>query len=147
MCACVCVCVCACVRVCVCVCACVHVCVCVCVCVCGVSKELSGFNYIPPTLSGVSREDFMKLMQHSEIPGPERYVYTMPMTCFKTYSATAKIVLHDVLLGWNHEIKPKTEFAGFHSARVHTAAYCLPTKYPPSPHPTKCYAFLNTELC
>jgi hypothetical protein len=54
------------------VCACVHVCVCV--CVCGVSKELSGFNYIPPTLSGVSREDFMKLMQHSEIPGPERAV-------------------------------------------------------------------------
>lgn len=31
----------------------------------------------PLLLSGVSREDFVKLMQHSEIPGPERYAISL----------------------------------------------------------------------
>ena len=55
------------------VCVCVCVCVCVLVCV-GVCQGLTGCLSLslPHTMAGVGREDFMKLMQHSEIPGPER---------------------------------------------------------------------------
>ena len=47
--------------------------VCVCVSVCQVLTSCLSLS-LSHTMAGVGREDFMKLMQHSEIPGPERYV-------------------------------------------------------------------------